>query len=368
MRKTAVFLVIVLTLTLCSCGKKQTSSSAYNDEFFDIGTNENSDITSSNEDASPVVSDNSKQNGNNSSSQTEIVDNPRKNEDTRTIVACWGDSITEGMGMHSLSYPTRLQEMLGDEFKVLNGGDGGENSLAIAARQGGIKIYTSRNIYFSRGEESIFISSENQGIFVTSDNRPVTFTSLLGNGILVNDVTIGDQAYTLRFDSFTWSPRQFKLSLNRKGDLSKVVDIKKGSEVILNSANISTKGGIDIYMMGANGGYTNDSDYISQLKSMVEHHGNDKYIIVKPYWSNVAGLESAFGNHILDFKSLALQNGLEFEGLTPTENDKEAYSKNEIPASLHNENNASDVHLNQYGYHFLAHCIYEKGKELGYFN
>ena len=100
---------------------------------------------------------------------------------------------------------------------------------------------------------------------------------------------------------------------------------------------------------------------------MIAHHGNDKYIIVKPYWGNVMGLEANFGNHIVDFKSSAIQNGLAFEGLTPTEEDTRAYSRDEVPASLHYENNAGDVHLNQYGYHFLAHCIYEKGKELGYF-
>ena len=40
---------------------------------------------------------------------------------------------------------------------------------------------------------------------------------------------------------------------------------------------------------------------------------------------------------------------------------------NELPTSFRYLNQTGDVHLNEYGYDFLAHCVYNKGKELGYF-
>lgn len=36
-----------------------------------------------------------------------------------------------------------------------------------------------------------------------------------------------------------------------------------------------------------------------------------------------------------------------------------------MPASLRYKNKADEVHLNEKGYHFLAHLIYERGKLLG---
>ncbi len=300
-----------------------------------------------------------------SSNNTPIIDIPTI-VDNRTIIACWGDSITEGMSMHSKSYPTRLQEMVGDNYKVYNGGDGGEKTRDIAARQGGLKVYTTKKITFDRNMDKKLISTEAQNIFVTKDGTPIVLTSLLGNGISVSPVKINGVEYELKFDYFNWSPRSFKLYLYRYDDTDKAFTIPQGAEVIFGGSDLSTKGGIDIYMMGANGGYSSDAEYIEQVKAMIQHHGNGKYLIIKPYWDNINGLEAEFGDHVVDFPALAVAEGLAHEGLTPTEADKAAIAKNKIPPALRYQNEADNVHLNEYGYHFLANCIYERGKTLGY--
>lgn len=288
----------------------------------------------------------------------------------KTIVACWGDSITEGMHMRNKSYPSKLQEMIGDNFEVYNGGDGGEKSIAIAARQGSIKVFTNKKITFQKDETTKLIATEKEDIFVAKNLCPIRFTSLLGNQISVNSVKIGDNEYNIRFEDFVWSPRTFKLFLDRLDNTDTELEIPSDSEVIFNGTDLSTKGGIDIYLMGANGGYNNDFEYIAQLKAMIKHHGNDKYIIVKPYWSwgNIEELDETFGEHILDFKKIAIEkDALAFEGLTKTEQDIKDIEANELPTSLRYQNQTGDVHLNEYGYDFLAHCVYDKGKELGYF-
>ena len=364
MKKTAIFLIVILLLTSLSCKsnkttKKQTKAQEFEDEYSEMDSQTSSQTTS--KDTTSSSGSSGKTQGGDTNIDIPIA------EDNRIIVACWGDSITEGMDMHSDSYPTKLQDMLGINYRVMNGGDGGETTATIAARQGGLKVYTSLPVTFGQNSKTAFISNERQGIFVTKDNKPVTLTSLLGNGISVNKVKIGGKEYTLEFDKFVWSPRSFDLYLTRTDNISQKEEIPKGTEVIFASTTVSKKGGVDIYIMGANGGYSNTADYIAQVKAMIAYHGNDKYIIVKPYWTEMSGLEEAFGNHLVDFKKLSQQSGIAFEGLTPTEDDNKATVRNQVPASLHLNNDAANVHLNKYGYHFLAHCIYEKGKALGYF-
>ncbi len=378
------FLAILLTLTmlfsLCACGAKKPANTdgSFEDDyqftFDDTETTQSttsSDASSATETVSSAIS--STTSSATSSATSSTASTPIRIEldsysDGRTIIACWGDSITEGMHMTDKSYPTRLQEMLGDtKYKVYNGGDGGETTATIAARQGGLKVFTSKNITFARNKDSQLLTTEAGNCFVTEDGTPVVLTAGLGNQLRVNDVQINGEYFSLSFEDFVWSPRSFKLYMRRYSETSSTLTIPKGSEVIFNSTSVSTKGGIDIYLMGANGGYEGSaSKYIEQLKAMIAHHGNDKYIIVKPYWTTIGGLEDAFGDHVLDFQSLAVTEGLAYEGLTPTAADKTALSKNSIPPSLRYQNEAGNVHLNEYGYHFLAHCIHEKGKTLGY--
>ena len=364
MRKLSVLLIFVMLFTMCSCSKKKETknTTVFEDEYSDL-EQDNAGAA----DTSPGQNDNSAAPSTDGRSSGDSgIDIPTV-EDNRIIVACWGDSITEGMGFTDKSYPVRLSEMLGTNYKVLNGGDGGETTITIAARQGGLKVYTSKDIGFGTNVKAAFVARETQYNFVTRDGKQVNITSPLGNGMSVNSVTINGNKYKLEFDKFVWEPRQYELYLMRSGDTSKQVTIPKGSEVVFGSTEIAKKGGIDIYLMGANDSSISNAEYISYIKAMIAHHGNDKYIVIKPYWGNYSGLEEAFGNHLVDFKKLSQENGLAYEKLTPTEADNKAVIKNQVPASLHYNNDPSNVHLNQYGYHFLAHCVYEKGKALGYF-
>ena len=71
-------------------------------------------------------------------------------DEPRRTVLCWGDSITEGMGMKSGEpYPSKLQTLLGADYRVLNSGDGGENVATIPARQGALALKTGRAFAFA---------------------------------------------------------------------------------------------------------------------------------------------------------------------------------------------------------------------------
>ena len=152
----AILLTLTLLFSLCACGAKKPANTdgSFEDDyqftFEDTQTTQSTTTSSSTETVSSATSSTTTPSAT-SSATTNNVSSTIKVEintptDSRTIVACWGDSITEGMGMTDKSYPIRLQEMLGDtNFVVYNGGDGGETSNTIAARQGGLKVYTSKN-------------------------------------------------------------------------------------------------------------------------------------------------------------------------------------------------------------------------------
>ncbi len=270
--------------------------------------------------------------------------------------------------MHSSSYPTVLQRLVGDGYNVLNGGDGGEKTLAIMARQGALKIYLKDNLRFYPQESRIYIGNQNDTVFVSESGKRIDFTSLLGNGIPINNIKIGNDLYSLSFENFVWEPRSYSMYLSRTVTGTDIT-LPAGSEAVMSSTAVSKRDGVDVYLMGANGGFSTTEEFISQINSMINYHGNGKYIVIIPYWESSYdnAFASAFGSHAINFRLEAMQNGLSYEGITPTAADQNAIASYLVPASLHYNNDANNVHLNEYGYDFLAHLVYEKGKALGYY-
>ena len=197
----ALLLAMVMVLSLGACGKqKPTNAGSFDEDDVQYTFSDTVTGTTSKENPSSKVENPSKNetgssstmpetNTSSNTSSTPIIDIPVI-EDTRIKIACWGDSITEGMSMHSKSYPSVLQKLVGDSYVVYNGGDGGEKTVAIAARQGGIKVYTAKKITFDRGSDKKAISTETSDIFVTENGTPVVLTSLLGNGISVRVIIV----------------------------------------------------------------------------------------------------------------------------------------------------------------------------------
>ena len=289
--------------------------------------------------------------------------------DGRILVACWGDSITASMTGKAKSYPTRLQEMLGDRYRVLNGGDSGENTITIAARQGAYKVRLKNEVTFAAGETSVYVGGEDDVILYTEGGRPVKLRSGLGFDLPVNPVTIGGAKYTIAFTDFEWSPISYKMYLKR-ADGSAAVTLPADSEVVFSNTYVAAFSDVDVYCVGAGGGYDNTVEgYVAMVKAMIRHHGSERYLVIVPYWNTRfdEALAREFGDRAINYREEALKNGLAAENLTATADDEAAIAKNLVPASLHRNNDVDDVHLNEYGNHFLAALVYERGKALGFF-
>lgn len=292
------------------------------------------------------------------------------------VVACWGDSVTEGMAMpRDKTYPARLQDRLGSGYKVLNSGCGGENSVTIPVRQGAYRLATAAEISFKAGEDKVMIGDGNDNGFRTPDGSKIKLTSALGREIPVNDVVIGKDSFRLSFTEFRWNtatnPIMYKLWLSRK-DSAKALAIPAGTPVKFASTDVSKRAACEIVFMGANGGWNNDIEVlIGNHRAMLERRGKGRpYLVIVPYWGGFRkdfadAFKAAFGKNAIDFRGEAIKRGLAFEGLRPTELDRREMAAGRVPPSLLYRNRP-DVHMNEYGYDFLAQLVYERGKELGY--
>ena len=75
--------------------------------------------------------------------------------------------------------------------------------------------------------------------------------------------------------------------------------------------------------------------------------------------------EKEFGEHLFNGRKYLIEHGLEINGLRETETDYMRAKNGCISLQLRNPW-IDNTHLNEAGYTALAHGVYEKGKELGY--
>ena len=239
-------------------------------------------------------------------------------KDKREIV-CWGDSLTEGIGASGaiirrdsglfnasfLSYPEILELLTG--IRTFNFGVSGATSAEIAYMQGGYELEGELEDYPGIREEVM------------------------------------------------------QLGAQHKGDIL-------------------------VIEMGSNGGWEEGYEQlIEQYHAMIDHSGCTQYIIVgdtddpgfsyaglddwpQDYGLGVeetaweVALREEFGEHFINMRLFLVEHGLEVAGLTPNEEDEEYSALGWVSDQLRSD----WTHLNSYGYYAQAVGVYEKGRELGY--
>ena len=85
-------------------------------------------------------------------------------------ILCWGDSLTAGAGGNGTTYPKTLQTLLGSLYSVQNFGVGGENSLGISARQGGIPVLLKRDVTLPATTDVVIIGDSSDSGIISSWN------------------------------------------------------------------------------------------------------------------------------------------------------------------------------------------------------
>lgn len=293
-------------------------------------------------------------------------------------ISCWGDSMMYGCAttpgfiekdgeVLNISYATTpglLQNMTG--YRTFNLGINGETSEEIATRAGGFLMYTDRDIKIEGSGTAIFklINEFGENIRM-EDYSGYNFMSRK-----TNICKILDQDYYVT---------------NNEDDESQIiygkdVFIPQGTPVYT-AAAVERKDDILILEMGSNGGWYNDYDeLIDQYDAILQYTGAKYYIIVgdtdEPVLSadenhgNIGmedtpweqALQAAYGDHFFNLRKYMIQNGLSDCGFTATDEDLEGYTHGNISQQLRSD----WTHFNAYGYYAKAKGIYEKGRELGY--
>lgn len=304
-------------------------------------------------------------------------------------IACWGDSITYGLGgqentfiksdngvidASDWSYPDTLKYYTG--LDVYNLGVCGETSYDIALRQGGIKMYVGKQVTVKQGVRAQINIVDEYGSQVMLENFNGYETD---NDEPANVVYINDTPFQLEADNG-------KLYISVYGDSSnKSIKIKKETQVVTKAAH-DISGDVLVIQMGSNGGWDDYDELIQQYKAMIDNSGTECYIIIgdtdnpdesvdSAYYTDSsevgiddtlweAALREAFGEHFINMRVYMIENALSTAGLEPTQEDIDNIDDGRVPESLKHD----FTHLNSYGYYAVGVAVYNKGIELGYWS
>lgn len=287
-------------------------------------------------------------------------------------ISCIGDSLTTG------NYPSTLASLLNNNYEVVNNGVGGETSIEIVARQGARPAIVKPFTIPASGSVNIeFVSTaigrnigDTTGTTSTSDSSfsPVTIAGIEGK------INKSNNVYT-----FT------------RVDAGDAVTLIRNTPVYCRPAR-EERDAIQVMWIGTNGGWNETGTYtannlISQYSQMIDYSSNmnKPYLVLGlhllPQGANNLTLSEldiamdiAFGRHFINYREyittpiLNSNNnviscyGLDDAGITPTSSDLTAINNGNIPPSLMSDS----THLNTAGYTIIGNLVYERGKELGY--
>lgn len=315
------------------------------------------------------------------------------------MIVCWGDSLTaphigsswkgriKNLLFGDNSYPAVLQSNLGEGYKIVNAGVGGENTLTIMARQGAYPMVLAHDITLYRSENKSYdkLVGDKDVVAFRSSYNEKTVTPLLQLGwsedgpSKVNPCYIDGQVYVFKSDSHFWKEEgeyvfEYNYYIDSEEEMNKTKTLKEGAVVETYAMRHLRNAYANIFFMGQNGGFKDVADLITQYKAMIDYSRCDKYIIVGFHKPNTCiptiarmkemedSLQQAFGNHYINLREYMVTNGLKDTALTPTDVDNDSISKGQVPPQLIPDG----CHFTSSGYRLLAELVRKRMVELGY--
>lgn len=280
------------------------------------------------------------------------------------IIACFGDSITEGMGMDRVDcYPSVLEANLKGQYKVLNGGVGGENSYTIAARANAVEFTVTKKMIFGKGESEI---DSDWKIFSGIGGEEMRFRyGVMGRDLSIKKLTIDGAPYTLRYDkkdteenSIYWLGRE---------NTSEKVTISVGAKIKFDYSDIYEKRYCAIVLMGANDGAIPIETLIARYKAIEATAEN--FIAIIPHYGTdyTEQFKAAFGNRCVNLREYCKEQvWKDYPEFVKDKSDEVCIKEKILPRTFTYERRKGDCHLNKAGYKVLGDLVYKKGVELGY--
>jgi hypothetical protein len=281
-------------------------------------------------------------------------------------IACWGDSLTAGD-----NYPKYLQELLGNDYEIINCGVGGENSTAIAARQGGLPMYIKNSVELSNTTEPLEIGSLSDVCFYSTYNNTSIKPLIQGGFTTINNCIIDDIECIIRYTGTSWNDYTGKYTLERVTEGNKHT-IPAKSIVLTSSMKKYRNLYANVFFIGQNGGFSDSNDLLIQYKKMVEFSSSSNYVIIglhkKGSVENMKNIEEVmikeFGARFINLREYLATSALDDANLTPTEADAIAMQNGECPPQLLKD----DVHFTSKASSLIGNLVFNRFQNLGVFN
>lgn len=268
------------------------------------------------------------------------------NYEVRNIY-CWGDSLTMGAGGNGTSYPSVLQSLIGNKYKVINMGVGGESGDTIACRQGGMVAYLDNDTTFTAGAATDFIAKTVYGVQI----KPSRQVGSINGFILGNKGVIGWNDSSL---SSTFTPENTFTA--KKG--TPIIVTQKMDNPFLQIICIGQNGvgNVNVNPQSENNYKTwcevidtmqNSTNAITIVLSLLE--GGASYNSTVDLYA-----QKKYGSRYIESRQELSKYGLSIVDITPSSEDIENMNSEKVPKSLFSDS----VHLNDKGYTAWATIIY----------
>ncbi len=297
------------------------------------------------------------------------------NESDAIQIFCWGDSMTAG------GYPEELRDYAfahgygNREFKVYNYGAGGDTAEHVAMKQGAMPMYVAPfKIPADKTPVRIYLYDENYDL--------VESLADLGTKGL-SPVTIAGQKGQISYKYDEEKDEECYYFARQGTGTFEEVNVDRLTRVVTNGMTMPDSDDFHVIFTGPSNEYNYDEadKLIATQQRMVDDIGTDNYIIISltslyympQIWEFNADLAEYWGDHFLDFRTYAIEHGLEdahAQGLIDLDardeetkqKDEENIDKGEIPYSM-----LSDYEHGNHIYNtLLGQQVYKKLVELGY--
>ena len=357
-------------------------------------------------------------------------------QQTNNEVDCWGNSLTQSSGYNKLygldkvlsffteqgfdtskmtnglPYPSVLQELLGQTFKVNNFGIASDNVYIIGMRNGALPMAVQKEFTLpASNTETVQIGSGSGGA-----DAPLCVAN---TAIRVQTASMGSadgyKVYCKNIPCMLNKDSSSQFTLKRINASETPTIIRKGTEIYGYGVDYRCPK-VAIFFIYYNGKWDTVDELIKRIKQIVEYTNAENYIVVGPHFgttgivddtdapydpdgntfpddpaqaeqflNNVAKMKAEFGGHFLDWGYYVSHYALEDFGYTPITDDdltpeqKEAgvvsdvyqMDRGGLPTTfwrfaygVDGASSNDSTHMNAAGYAILAYRIYLMIKEL----
>ena len=296
------------------------------------------------------------------------------------VVYCWGDSLTQGEGSNlkladgvfeTYNLHPYTKELT--NFKHINLGCQGETLTTIMARQGADPMVVG-GFTIPADCTPVVVGTRTAGIATAAGGVAVP---LQPNEAGINPCVIAGVEGTLhRGSSVNDSDMNYYFTRSKAG---KAVSVSTGTK-IETFAMRNYRNGIAVIWAGANGGWSNVTDYINKLKTMITYGNYSNYLIVTArevqYDNDLASMQQAFTdeNNVCHYLSLIeplCQHGLTLANMVHYYFDTSGYANGDkillkapMLCAVNADKTFQALHFSAYGYKAIGKLVQAKLIEL----